>query len=51
MKKENYSAVKILNYLRDRSDKFVGENKPYPNQTQLINDALRKFLDNMEKKK
>jgi len=51
MKKENYSPVKILNYLRDRSQKFVGENKPYPNETQLVNDALRKFLEKMESRK
>ena len=48
---ENTSKpVKVLTYLETQADKFIGAGRPYPNFSQLVNQALREHIEKLEKK-
>ena len=42
------TTVKILIYLKTRSEPFIGSNKPQPNFSRLVNHAVSKYLDELE---
>jgi len=42
------TTVKILVYLKTRSEPFIGSNKPHPNFSRLVNHAVYKYLDELE---
>jgi len=45
------SAVKMLNYLKKESSKFVGKSKPFPSLSQLVNAAVREYLATLKRNK
>jgi hypothetical protein len=37
------SSVKMLDYLKAESKKFIGKDRPFPNLSQLVNAAVRSY--------
>lgn len=49
--KDSSSTVKMLNYLKKESSKFVGRDKPFPSLSQLVNTAVREYLSILKRSK
>ena len=46
---KNPVTVALDGFLRKQADQFVGEGKPYAYITNLVDDAVRRRLEELEK--
>ena len=44
----NFHTTKIRKYDKERSSKFIGESKPFPNLQSLVSQAVSEKLDKLE---